>query len=278
MRVHSIDCGTLCPLSARLVNGAGGLFSPARLVCHCWLIESKDGLVLVDTGLGLADVADSARNLGLWFRLAVRPALSRETTAVAQIERLGFRASDVRHIVPTHLDLDHAGGLRDFPDAEVHVYRAEFEAAMARETLHERARYLPYQWAHGPRWKLHEVQGDRWLGFDSVRALGKGDDEILLIPLPGHTRGHCGVAVRDGEGWRLHAGDAYFFHGRVDGAASTPLGLAAFERLAAIDSGTMRANQLRLAELARTRGSEMRINSAHCPVEFDLCVERERVA
>jgi glyoxylase-like metal-dependent hydrolase (beta-lactamase superfamily II) len=33
-----------------------------------------------------------------------------------QIERLGFRREDVRHIVITHFDFDHIGGLVDFPD------------------------------------------------------------------------------------------------------------------------------------------------------------------
>jgi glyoxylase-like metal-dependent hydrolase (beta-lactamase superfamily II) len=31
-----------------------------------------------------------------------------------QVERLGYRREDVRHIVLTHLDMDHAGGLRVF--------------------------------------------------------------------------------------------------------------------------------------------------------------------
>ena len=31
------------------------------MVCHCLLVESQDGLVLVDTGLGLQDVQGRAR-------------------------------------------------------------------------------------------------------------------------------------------------------------------------------------------------------------------------
>jgi len=42
-----------------------------------------------------------------------------------------------------------------------------------------------------------------------VRALPGARDDVLLIPLPGHSRGHCGVAVKTGEGWLLHCGDAY---------------------------------------------------------------------
>lgn len=268
MKIHSLDCATLCPASRRLVNGDGGWLEPARMVCHCWLIEARDGLVLVDTGIGLADVEDVRGRLGGWFAGVVRPRAERTQTAAAQIEALGYRREDVRHIVPTHLDLDHAGGLPDFPHAEVHVLRPEHDAALARRTQMERRRYRPAHFAHGPKWRIHDVQGDRWYGFESVRALGDGDDEILLVPLFGHTRGHCAVAARGPRGFQLHAGDAYFFHGEVRGGPATPPGLAFFERLAAIDVATMRANQRRLAELVRTH-DEVRVHCAHCPVEYE---------
>jgi glyoxylase-like metal-dependent hydrolase (beta-lactamase superfamily II) len=39
------------------------------------------------------------------------------------------------------------------------------------------------------------------------------------VPLAGHTRGHAGVAVRTGDRWLPHAGDAYFSHTQLDPAA-----------------------------------------------------------
>ena len=39
---------TLCPLARRLVNGAGSIFERGRMVCHCLLVESADGLVLTN--------------------------------------------------------------------------------------------------------------------------------------------------------------------------------------------------------------------------------------
>ena len=55
---------------------------------------------------------------------------------------LGLDPRDVRHIVVTHLDLDHAGGLADFPDAKVHLHAREHAAAMARTHV-QGARALP---------------------------------------------------------------------------------------------------------------------------------------
>jgi len=270
MRVHHIDCATMCPVSARLVNGRGGWLEPARMVCHCLVIEGKDGLILVDTGLGTADVNDPNGRLGRVFVRVTRPRLLAEQTALAQIERMGFHRADVRHIVPTHLDLDHVGGLSDFPAAKVHVFEPELRAAMQRKTAGERGRYRVAQLAHGPQWVSHTLEGDRWQGFDRVRVIG---DDVALVPVVGHTRGHCAVAVKEDQGWLLHAGDAYFFRGEVDPVAprSTP-GLALFQRLAAVDDAARRDNQRRLRELMRDHGREVRVFCAHDPVELDAFV------
>ena len=59
--------------------------------------------------------ARNPRQLGAAFAALMSPRPKVETTALKQLEALGFAAGDVRHIVTTHLDLDHAGGLPDFP-------------------------------------------------------------------------------------------------------------------------------------------------------------------
>ena len=111
MKIHHLDCGSLCPRGGRLFGGKGGPWAVAPMCCHCLLIEGEDGLVLVDSGLGVEDVADPGR-LGFLFNAVTRPRLEIAETARRQIAGLGFHVDDVRHIVPTHLDLDHAGGNR----------------------------------------------------------------------------------------------------------------------------------------------------------------------
>ena len=117
MKIHHLNCGTLCPICAQLLNGTGGFFARGELVCHCLLVESEDGLVLIDTGIGQHDI-DHPRRLGAFFDLLSGPVYKPQETAIAQVKALGFQPSDVRHIIPTHLDLDHAGGLADFPHAK----------------------------------------------------------------------------------------------------------------------------------------------------------------
>jgi glyoxylase-like metal-dependent hydrolase (beta-lactamase superfamily II) len=260
----------MCPFSARLINGEGSLLAPGLLVCHCLLIENEGGLVLVDTGIGLMDIAAPRRTLGTPFVLMVRPRLDPQETAVRQVERLGFRVDDVRHVVVTHLDLDHAGGLADFPKARVHVLHDEHQAAMQRQTLAERRRYVAAHWAHRPDWALHAVGGERWMGFESVHVLG-GDveHEVLLVPLVGHTSGHCGVAVRADDGWLLHCGDAYFYREEVATEPRCPLELKAFQQLAVTDRAARVNNLQRLRELKRAHGAEVRLFCSHDSVELD---------
>lgn len=275
MRVHHLDCGTLCPLSRRLINGDGSVFERGRMVCHCLLVETDaHGLVLVDTGIGLDDCADPRGRLGGAFvaltGLRPRP----EQTARRRVEALGFSADDVRHVIVTHLDLDHAGGLPDFPRARVHVHADEHDAALARRTLAEQNRYRPCHFAHGPSWALYrEGAGEPWHGFSCVRAPDGLPPEILLVPLPGHSRGHACVAVRTAKGWLFHAGDAYFHHATVEPEAGPPpAGIRLFERAVAFDWAKVMGNHARLRELARVgRASSepVRVFSAHDPYELD---------
>src|SRR4051794_3984433 len=252
--IHHLNCGTMCPRGARLFTGEGGLLERARSVCHCLLIEGAEGLVLVDTGFGRGDVANR-RQLGGLFNATVSPQLIAAETAHAQVTALGFALEDVRHIVTTHLDLDHSGGLPDFPEAEVHLMGRELAAALSPD-WRSKTRYIPAHWLHGPRWVEHETGGDQWMGFGSVRILPGADAEILLIPLPGHTLGHTGVAIRRGEGWLLHCGDAYFHHGEVQTPPHCPPGLRFFQNLNQTDGTARRENQERLRELARRHEGE----------------------
>lgn len=243
----------------------GGRVMPSQIVGHVLVVERADGLVLVDSGFGTGDLADR-RRLGRPFLTLMRPSLLLAETAVEQVRALGYAASDVKHVVLTHLDVDHAGGIGDFPHAKIHVDAVEYDAALHPRSLAEKMRYIQGQWAHQPDWELHEHGGDDWFGFSGVRALG---DDVVLVPLRGHTRGHQGVAVRRPEGgWLLHAGDSYFYRGEVDTPPTYSPGLVAFQRGMAIDEKARRANQGRLREL-RAGHPDVTVFSSHDAVELE---------
>src|SRR5512140_2113675 len=106
-RIHILNCGTMRPYLPPFPTGV-----------TCLLVESSDGLVLVDTGFGTRDY----REPGLGMRAllaAMRSPRDVSETAVHQVQGLGFSPESVHHIFMTHLHLDHAGGLPDFPWAQV---------------------------------------------------------------------------------------------------------------------------------------------------------------
>jgi glyoxylase-like metal-dependent hydrolase (beta-lactamase superfamily II) len=225
--------------------------------------------VLVDTGFGTGDVR-SPKQLTRMFTTLTRPRLELGETAVSQIRELGFDPGDVRHIVLTHLDIDHAGGLPDFPGAKVHVFAPEYQA-MRDPPRRERRRYrigAPH-WAHGPDWVTHDVAGDDWLGFESVRVLPGAEAEILLIPLVGHSLGHTGVAVHRNDGWLLHCGDAYFDRDEVKTPPRCTPGLRVFQSLVQANGELRHQNQERLGELARGRESEVELVCSHDPRDLE---------
>jgi glyoxylase-like metal-dependent hydrolase (beta-lactamase superfamily II) len=270
MRVHHLDCCTMCPRGRSAINGEGRLLERARLVSHCLLVETDaHGLVLVDTGIGVDDVRDTRRLGGLFGPAMAIDATMTKMPALPQIEALGFERRDVRHIVLTHLDFDHAGGLPDFPDAKIHVHAREKDAALARTTFNRKARYRSPQLAHGPAWETFDALGEPWKGVPAVRRLDGLPPEILALPMAGHSLGHAAIAVDAGRGWLVHAGDAYFHRSVLErgNASVTPWALRFIERFIAHDYASVRASHARLAELAKR--DDVTVFSAHDPVEYE---------
>jgi glyoxylase-like metal-dependent hydrolase (beta-lactamase superfamily II) len=271
MKIHHLDCATMCPLARPWVNGDGRLRSRGLMVGHCLLIETaRSGLVLVDTGFGVDDVASPRRRLGRPFTFIIGASSGKTRPAKVQLEELGYDAKDVRHIIPTHLDLDHAGGLPDFPQAKVHVHANEMNAALHPPTLAEKERYRRCHFAHGPRWVSYASSGEPWKGFPAVRALEGLDEDILCVPMHGHTRGHWLVAVNSGPRWLLHCGDAYFHRGVIRPSEGVvPVGLRVFEQTMGVDGRRVRKNHERLRELAAREDPTLSMFSAHDPIELD---------
>jgi glyoxylase-like metal-dependent hydrolase (beta-lactamase superfamily II) len=169
------------------------------------LIESKQGLVLVDTGPGTADYLHEPIIVRI-FRVITKVPLDPREAAVQQVVRLGYRPEDVRHIVLTHMHFDHCGGLADFPHATVHVHRREYEAFTGTPRRWTDLAYVRRHIAHQPLLELYDDGGETWLQLPAIRL--PFDPEMWLVPLFGHTRGQCGIAVRTDSGWLFHVADA----------------------------------------------------------------------
>jgi glyoxylase-like metal-dependent hydrolase (beta-lactamase superfamily II) len=243
IRIHHINCGTL------LVPGY------PTVVCHCLLLEDPQGLALVDCGIGLLDVRQPVERLGQALIDLAGFQFHEHDTAMRRIEALGLNPDDVRHIVLTHADPDHAGGLADFSNAIVHV---SIEEQAHLESGHWR--YVPVQFAHQPKWKTYGPSERTWFGLEA-RSVSLGfEAEVLLIPLFGHTLGHCGVAISQGNRWLLHVGDAYYLRAELTDD-NHPVDAMAAQR--AVDDAGRRSSLATLRRLAQNHAGEIDMVGYH---------------
>lgn len=251
MRIHHLNCGSLNP---RLIS--------AQSLVYCLLVETERGLVLVDTGFGTGDYRAPSRKMVFFLNWMGVPR-DLDETALHQVRRLGYQPGDVRHIIMTHMHIDHAGGLADFPWAEVHLSGQEYRAIQQPKGPLEFA-YLQSHWDHQPDWVIHEEPVVDWYGFNALPVLETAEADFLFIPLPGHTRGHCGVAIGKPGNWLLHCGDAASPYHR--GSDLHQRGKTAYkmdfipERLA---NRILGGHVERLRSLLAGHGDEIRAVSAH---------------
>jgi len=171
----------------------------------CILAETTQGPVLIDTGPGTQDYLHPPGILRV-FQVITKVPMDAGEAACRQIGCWGYKPEDVRHVVLTHMHFDHCGGLIDFPGATVHVHQREYEAFLGRPRRLADLAYVRRHVAHHPQLALSVERDESWYGLPAVRL--PFEPEMWLVPLHGHTRGHCGVAIRTDAGWHFHVADA----------------------------------------------------------------------
>jgi glyoxylase-like metal-dependent hydrolase (beta-lactamase superfamily II) len=93
--------------------------------------------------------------------------------------------------------------------------------------------------------------------------------DLLMVPLPGHSSGHAGIAVNTQGHWKLHAGDAYFHHDEVHKPQRhCPPGLRFYQRMMDHDHAARVATQNSLRALALTELEGLQIMCSHDKVEL----------
>ena len=251
----------MCPI--------GGIFSD-KLVCHCLLIETQQRLILIDTGLGKQDI-QTPKRLGI-LRHIINPVFDSKMTAFEQIKNLGYSPSDVTDIIPTHLDLDHAGGIADFENAKVHVFEQELHAAQSQKDFISKIRYRKEHLNKNTHWQPFKLDHpNTWKEFSYVKEIEELTPDILLVHLPGHTNGHFGVAVHQSGQWLLHTGDAYYHHKELKPSFQISKKLKLFERFIHVNYKQAMETRSKLAKLKED--SSVNTFCSHDPIEFKTISE-----
>jgi N-acyl homoserine lactone hydrolase len=168
-----------------------------------YLIQHPRGNVLFDTGVHPAMVRDPQSRLGTGadpYDIRLREG----DDPVSQLARIGVAASEIEHLVMSHLHYDHAGGIERFADATVYVQREELgfaRSAGATPGLYFRDDF-------GGDVRFAQIAGEHDLF---------GDGSVVCIPTPGHSPGHQSLLVRLGGQTIFLLADATYLIDRMRG-------------------------------------------------------------
>ena len=163
-----------------------------------YVIERADGVTLFDAGLPAAMCDRDDSYLTVLRQQGLDVTMDAETTVTRCLERLDIDPARVRQVVLSHLHFDHAGGLKELPNATLVVQRREWEAGFEREVANRyglRKRYFDL----GHQVRLIDGEHDLF-----------GDGSAVCIPSFGHTPGHQSLRVRGPQGDHILIADACY--------------------------------------------------------------------
>ncbi len=188
---------------------ASGFTTPKKdwlwLPVSVYLIEHPKGKILVDCGWhrdmspnGVYDKKAQIKSLGSTFLYNINQGIvENEATVDEQLVRMGIKPKDIDYVLLTHLDCDHANGLKLVAEAKhILVSRAEMEFAKKRSIVN-RVRYQS-RWWDGVDMTLFDwnsKEGPFHRSFDLF-----GDGTIMMVNIPGHSDGLCAVKITNSEG------------------------------------------------------------------------------
>lgn len=156
---------------------------------NAFVVRNGDAVVLVDAGSP--------------------PGFGEGTGAFPQaLAHAGIVSQDVTHLAMTHLHIDHVGGLADAAGQGVFANAELFSGAgdwtyFHSDEVHARANARAQKSIEVSR-RAVAPYADRRHDVSGETAIAPG---ITMVPLPGHTPGHCGILIEDGDAQLLIWGD-----------------------------------------------------------------------
>ena len=213
INIHVLHTGKVCVAPELPFGGeyctpvqAAGIFADKSkriwVPVSVYLIEHPKGRVLVDCGWhrdmspqGVLDKRAQIKSLGSYILYQTNQGIVPPGQAVdEQLRRMGLADTDLDYVLLTHLDCDHANGLRLVRGAKRILVAGE-ELACAKK--HGLFRYRKAWWEGVP------LQPIPWNGTEGPAGHSHdlfGDGTVTLIHIPGHSDGMTAVRIRNAEG------------------------------------------------------------------------------
>jgi glyoxylase-like metal-dependent hydrolase (beta-lactamase superfamily II) len=191
---------------------------PAFLITH-----PTAGHILVDTSLHPSIAAKPRENFGRIAARVARPRVEPGRDLPAQLREHGADPRSIRLVVMTHLHMDHASGISDFPSSTFVLSDAEWRVATSGSRPLLRG-YRPQHYDYAFDYRLIDFNGPR---VESYSTFGRtfdllGDGSIRLAFTPGHTLGHMCVVMRLQDRDFVIAGDAVYTVRQLEGGPAQP--------------------------------------------------------
>jgi len=215
IKVHILHCGSAKVDEALAYREGGlnpfafsGLFRSAKhrisLPLTCYLIEHPKGLILVDTGWNPLVRTSPVKALGVMQSMLSKVQLPEGKAAVEQLDRLGYKPSDIDYLILTHLHADHVSGLKTLSGAKkILVSDIELKTARRNPIV-----YSSSMWS-GINLDCFSFEssnlGPEKLSFDLF-----DDGSVQLISTPGHTAGLTSLIVSSGAQFILLCADVAY--------------------------------------------------------------------
>ncbi len=214
IKIHVFHTGEVCVAPDLPFGGddcsaikASGIFGKKEdrlwLPVSAYLIEHPKGRFLVDTGWardmspeGEFDKKAQIKSLGSLVLYEVNQGrIGLGQCIDEQLLEMGIKDTDIDAVLLTHLDCDHANGLKQVKGAKKFLVSADEVKFANRMT--NRVRYYKGWWEgiDLTEFEWNDDQGPVGKSYDLL-----GDGSIELINIPGHADGLFAVKVKNEEG------------------------------------------------------------------------------
>lgn len=182
-----------------------------RIPVPAFLVEHPGaGPILIDTGLHPSVAVDPKQNFGRILAYYYRGLkMSSEQAATAQLRARGLDAADIRFVLMTHMHVDHASAISEFPDSTFVLSKQEWDVLNGAKPPNG---YVKRQYDFGFDFRTFDFDSR---GTESFASFGRsfdlfGDGSIHAVFTPGHTLGHTSFVLRLREREVLIAADAVY--------------------------------------------------------------------
>ena len=203
-----------------LLSGQGAISVP----CPAFLVRHPSaGAILVDTGLHPSIATDARQNFGALGARFGTPTLAPGEDVPSQLRKRGLDPGEIPIVVMTHLHLDHASAISEFPNSTFVVSETEWRfAARGPSPALNGYRRAHFDYA----FEYRSVDFDRE-NIDSYASFGRtfdlfGDGSIRLAYTPGHSPGHMSVIARLAKRDFVIGGDVLYLLAQLDGSEPGP--------------------------------------------------------